>query len=62
MMFALAVIFKWEHMIIDVKNSLVNADLEEEIYISQPLGFITGGKLGRVYRLEKAENGSPQAF
>lgn len=35
-------------MPMDVKNEFVNAALEEEIYISQALGFVTEGKEGHM--------------
>ena len=38
----------------DVKIVLLNGDLEEEIYMDQPKGFIVKGKENKVYRLVKS--------
>ncbi|GKD98518.1 putative RNA-directed DNA polymerase [Tanacetum coccineum] len=45
----------------DVKTVFLNGDLEEEIYINQPKGFIDPGQEGKVYRLVKSLYGLKQA-
>ena len=45
----------------DVKSDFLNGDLEEEIYIEQPEGFIVGNDENFVCRLKKALYGLKQA-
>eukprot|EP00253_Pinus_taeda_P018972 PITA_18972 len=45
----------------DVKSSFLNGDLEEEVYIEQPDGFILGNDPNLVCRLKKALYGLKQA-
>src|SRR6202142_803158 len=45
----------------DVKSAFINGDLEEEVYIEQPDGFILGNDPNLVYRLKKALYGLKQA-
>ena len=37
----------------DVKSAFLHGKLEEEIYMEQPIGFITAGKEHLVCRLQK---------
>eukprot|EP00253_Pinus_taeda_P005136 PITA_05136 len=46
---------------LDVKTSFLNGELEEEIYMEQPKGFIEKGKEGLVCRLKKTLYGLKQA-
>ena len=39
---------------LDVKIAFLYGDLEEEIYMSQPTGFITEGKEHMICRLKKS--------
>jgi hypothetical protein len=45
----------------DVKSAFLNGDLGEEVYVSQPLGFIKQGQEQKVYKLHKALYGLRQA-
>lgn len=44
LMFSVSVVFKWKHILVDVKNAFVNFVRTEEIFIVQPEGFIVNGK------------------
>jgi hypothetical protein len=39
---------------IDVKINLLNSDLDEEVYIEQPKGFVINGQEKKVYKLDKS--------
>ena len=45
----------------DVKNSFLNGEVEEEAYIEHPDGFVIHGKDSRVYKLKKSMYGFKQA-
>ncbi|KAL9256460.1 Copia protein-like protein [Drosera capensis] len=51
--------WKVHHM--DVKSAVLNGELEEEVYITQPEGFEVQGQKHLVYRLSKALYGLRQA-
>ncbi|GKF29887.1 retrovirus-related pol polyprotein from transposon TNT 1-94, partial [Tanacetum coccineum] len=46
---------------IDVKTSFLNDILREEVYVSQPNGFVDPDNLNHVYKLKKALYGLKQA-
>ncbi|KAE8670806.1 hypothetical protein F3Y22_tig00112079pilonHSYRG00011 [Hibiscus syriacus] len=60
-LFALASIHKLQVHQMDVKTAFLNGDLDEEIYMEQPLGFEAPGMEGKVYRLKKSLYGLKQA-
>jgi hypothetical protein len=45
----------------DVKSAFLNGELQEEVYVVQPPGFIVEGEEHKVYRLDKALYGLRQA-
>ena len=46
---------------LDVKTTFLHGDLEEEIYMEQPEGFVEPGKEPLVWRLKKSHYGLKQA-
>lgn len=61
LIFSVAVVFRWQRRLLDVKNAFINAPLQEEIYVCQPEGFVVTGKEEHVYVLRKALYGLRQA-
>ena len=51
----------WELHHLDVKTTFLHGDLKEEVYVSQPEGFVIKGKETKVYKLRKALYGLRQA-
>lgn len=51
----------WEIHQLDVKIVFLHGDLKEEVYVSQPEGFVISGKQNKVYKLKKALYGLRQA-
>ena len=54
MLIAIAVIHNLEIHQMDVKTAFLNGDLDEEIYMEQPEGFIVPGQEKKVCRLIKS--------
>ncbi|KAD4586372.1 hypothetical protein E3N88_23973 [Mikania micrantha] len=61
LLLAIAVNEKWLVHHLDVKSAFLNGDLKEEVYVTQPIGFVIKGKEEKVYRLNKALYGLRQA-
>ncbi|KAL8112747.1 hypothetical protein AgCh_020162 [Apium graveolens] len=60
-MLALAAQLKLPLYQLDVKSAFLNGTLEEDVYISQPQGFIANGSENKVYKLKKVLYGLKQA-
>jgi len=58
---ALAAYNRWELHHLDVKSTFPQGELKEEVYVSQPEGFIKEGDEEKVYRLIKVLYGLRQA-
>ena len=61
MLIAIAAVYKFEIHQMDVKTAFLNEDLEEEMYLEQPEGFIVPGQEQKVCRLIKSLYGLKQA-
>ena len=61
MLIALIAVYGLEIHQMDVKTAFLNGELEEEIYIEQPEGFIVPGKEKKVCKLIKSLYGLKQA-
>ena len=54
MLIALAAIYGLESHQMDMKTAFLNGNLEEDIYIEQPEGFVVPGKEKKVCKLIKS--------
>ncbi|CAM8999306.1 unnamed protein product [Rhodiola kirilowii] len=61
LLIALAAHEGWRLHHLDVKSAFLNGDLGEEVYVSQPPGFIVKGSEHKVLKLHKALYGLRQA-
>ena len=61
LLIALAAYEGWQLHHMDVKSAFLNGDLQEEVYVSQPPGFIEKGEEHKVLKLQKALYGLRQA-
>ena len=52
---------EWEVHHIDVKTAFLHGDLKEDVYVSQPEGFVITGQEVKLYKLKKALYGLRQA-
>src|ERR1043165_5730093 len=61
LLLALAAQKGWQVHHLDVKSTFLHGELKEDVYVSQPDGFIKKGKENLVYKLKKALYGLKQA-
>lgn len=61
MLISIATLFNLEIHQMDVKTAFLNGDLNEEIYMEQPEGFVVSGQEKKVCRLVKSLYGLKQA-
>ena len=61
LLIAIVAIFDLKIHQMDVKTAFLNEDLEEEIYMDQPEGFVEPGQESKVCKLTKSLNGLKQA-
>ena len=61
LLLSVATAFDFEIEQMDVKTSFLHGDLEEEIYMKQPEGFMVKGKKELVWRLKKSLYGLKQS-
>jgi len=55
----MALVVHYDHELhqMDVKTTFLNENLEENVYMDQPVGFTEEGKEHMVYKLKKSING-----
>ena len=51
---SLATTHNWDLHQLDIKNVFLHGDLQEEVYMEQPPGFVTRGEIGKVCHLQKS--------
>jgi hypothetical protein len=54
LLLALSALEDWEIEALDVKTAFLYGNLDEELYMEQPEGFVVKGQERKVYRLKKA--------
>ena len=55
---SLAASYDWNLHQLDIRNVFLHGDIQEEVYMEQPPGFVTQGEIGNVCRLRKTLYGS----
>ena len=58
---SLAASYNWDLHQLDIKNVFLYGDLQEEVYMEQPPGFVAQGEIGRVCCLRKSLYGLKQS-
>lgn len=61
MVIALAARNGWKLFQLDVKSAFLHGELQEDVYVSQPPGYVVTGEEDKVYKLKKALYGLKQA-
>ena len=55
---SLSATHNWDLHHLDIKNAFLQGNLQEEVYMEQPPGFVAQGEIGKVCRLRKSLYGS----
>jgi hypothetical protein len=58
---AIAAYFDYEIWQMDVKTAFLNGNLTEDVYMTQPVGFVDPTNARKVCKLQKSINGLKQA-
>ncbi|XP_075076631.1 uncharacterized protein LOC107793242 [Nicotiana tabacum] len=58
---SMATTYDWPLHQLDIKNAFLHGDLQEEVYMEQPPGFVAQGECGKVCRLRKSLYGLKQS-
>ena len=58
---SLAATHNWDLHQLDIKNVFLHGDLQDEVYMEQPPGFVAQGGIGKVFRLRKLLYGLKQS-
>ena len=59
---SLAATYHWDLHQLDIKNVFLHVDLQEEVYMEQPSGFVAQGEIRKVCRLWKSLYGLKQSL
>ena len=54
--------YDWDLHQLDIRNVFLHGDLQEEVYMEQPLGFVAQGEIGKACRLRKSLYGLKQSL
>ena len=58
---SLTATYNWDLRQLDIKNVFLHSDLQKEVHMKQPLGFVAQGEIRRVCRLRKSLYGLKQS-
>lgn len=53
-MIAMSAHYKWLIFQMEVKSAFLNGDLDKEVYVDRPIGFVVPGAATKVCKLKKA--------
>ena len=59
---SLVVSYDWDLHQLDIKNVFLHEELQEEVYIEQPLELVAQGEIGKVCHLRKSLYGLKQSL
>ena len=65
LLLSMATMCSWPLYQLDIKNVFLHGDIADEVYMEQPLGFVSQGESGLVCRLRRSLYGlkqSPRAW
>ena len=58
---SLVVTHNWDIQQLDIKNVFLHGDLQEEVYVEQPPGFVVQGETEKICHLRKSLYGLKQS-